>query len=150
MDVTVKFSFLKLFNSIKGIGKPEQPDRCDPEWLRTQANKQTRERFKKFYNWCKKQGIWNPKVQYPVMFGAGDSQYPGMMALEDIGPDESFIKVPSRLIVSTAKAWREPALQHVYYENPEVFGKHINLGEDRLLLAYILYHLTLGEKSEHS
>jgi hypothetical protein len=39
------------------------------------------------------------------MFGAGDSAYPGMMATEDIGPNESIIKVPSKLLISTAKAF---------------------------------------------
>ena len=70
-----------------------------------------------------------------------------MMATEDIGPDEAFIKVPGRLAITTAKAFREPALQHVWYENHDVFGKHVDQGEDKMLLAYILYHLGIGEKS---
>jgi hypothetical protein len=40
-------------------------------------------------------GIWAPKVKYPVLFGQGDNAFPGMMATEDIGPDEKFIKVPA-------------------------------------------------------
>ena len=72
-----------------------------------------------------------------------------MLATEDIGPNEPLVTVPGRLALSTAKAFREPALQHVWYENPDVFGKHVNLGEDKTLLAYILYHLGIEEKSEH-
>lgn len=110
MSMKIEFSFLKLYNSIKGVGKPALPDQSDPNWLTTKANKKQQDRFKKFFAWCKKEGIWSPKVKYPVMFGSGDSQYPGMMATEDIGPNEPFIKVPGRLAISTAKAWREPAL----------------------------------------
>ena len=83
------------------------------------------------------------------MFGAGDSAYPGMMATEDIGPNESIIKVPSKLLISTAKAFQCPELNQVFFDNPEVFGKHVSLGEDNVLDAYILYHLNLGAKSEH-
>jgi hypothetical protein len=110
MNLKVEFSFLKLYNSIKGVCKTVPENQCDPNWLAKKANKKTQERYKNFYAWCKKEGIWNPKVKYPVMFGSGDSQYPGMMATEDIGANEPIIKVPGRLAISTAKAWREPAL----------------------------------------
>ena len=33
MDVKVEFSFLKLYNSLKGVGKPEKEDNYDAEWL---------------------------------------------------------------------------------------------------------------------
>jgi hypothetical protein len=39
------------------------------------------------------------------MFGTGDSKYPGMLALEDIGPNEPIVKVPSRLIINTKVAY---------------------------------------------
>jgi len=83
------------------------------------------------------------------MFGEGDSAYPGMLALEDIGPNEPIVKVPSKLIISTAKAFECPELRSVFYENPDIFGKHVALGEDNVLDAYILYHLNLGAKSQH-
>jgi hypothetical protein len=85
MDVEVKFSFLKFFNYTKNVGRALLPDQYDQNWLRTGADKQTQAKFKQFYDWCNKEGIWHPKVKYPVMFGSGDSKYPGMLALEDIG-----------------------------------------------------------------
>jgi hypothetical protein len=39
------------------------------------------------------------------MFGSGDSKYPGMLALDDIGQNETIVKVPSRLIISTKAAY---------------------------------------------
>ena len=71
------------------------------------------------------------------------------MALEEIGKDEAIIKVPSRLIISTYKAITCEPLKQMFYDHPQVFGKHISLGEDNVLDAYILYQMTLGEESLH-
>lgn len=72
-----------------------------------------------------------------------------MLALEDIGANESIVKVPSRLIISTKVAYECKDIQFIFYENPEVFGKHIAFGDDNVLHAYILYQLNLGPKSKH-
>jgi hypothetical protein len=45
------------------------------------------------------------KVKYPVMFGKGDSSYPGMMAMQDIAPGETIVKIPSSMIISTKVAY---------------------------------------------
>ena len=45
------------------------------------------------------------KVKYPVMFGNGDNAYPGMMAMEDIGPGEIVVRIPSKMIISTKVAY---------------------------------------------
>ena len=37
----------------------------------------------------------------------------------------------------------------MFYEHPNIFGKHISLGEDNVLDAYILYQMKLGEQSIH-
>lgn len=75
------------------------------------------------------------------MFGSGDSKYPGMLALDDIGQNETIVKVPSRLIISTKAAYECQELQKIFYDNPDIFGKHISLGDDNVLDAYILYHI---------
>lgn len=38
------------------------------------------------------------------MFGKGDAAYPGVMALEDIGPEEVFIEIPSHMVINTKVA----------------------------------------------
>ena len=88
-------------------------------------------------------------MRYPVLFGKGDSQYPGMLAVDDIGPNEAVVKVPSKLIINTKVCYFEPALQQVYYENPDIFARHLNDGDDNLFNSYILYHLSIGERSKH-
>ena len=109
----------------------------------------TKEMYDRFFKWCDDNGVWHPKIKYPVLFGSGDNRYPGCMALEDIGKDEAFIKVPSRLIISTQAAMLCEPLQQIYYDHPQTFGKHISLGEDNVLDAYILYQMALGEESIH-
>jgi hypothetical protein len=121
----------------------------DTTWLQKKSTPEYRQRFKAFQDWCKKEGIKHPKVQYPTMFGAGESKYPGMIALEDIAPGEAIVKVPSKLIINTKVAYMCPELQQVWYENPETFGRHTSHGDDNVFNAYILYHLNLGEKSKH-
>jgi hypothetical protein len=39
MDQEVKFSFLKLFNSIKNVSKALPPDHYDQNWLKKGASK---------------------------------------------------------------------------------------------------------------
>ena len=37
----------------------------------------------------------------------------------------------------------------MFYDHPQTFGKHISLGEDNVLDAYILYQMSLGLDSIH-
>lgn len=73
-----------------------------------------------------------------------------MLALEDIGPNEPIVKVPSDLIINTKAAYECPELQHIYYENPELFGRHEHFCDDFVMYAYILYHLSIGDKSKYA
>ena len=79
-------------------------DKCNEHWL-LQADKTTRERFDKFFAFCKKEGIEHPKIKYPVLFGSGDNGYLGAMATEDIGANEVIVKVPSHLVINTKNCY---------------------------------------------
>ena len=149
MDIKTHFSFLKLFNTIKGVCKPAKPGEFDENWLKDPKVKKLKQKYDNFFAWCDANGIEHPKIKYPVMFGSGDNRYPGCMATEDIGPNEIFIKVPSRLVISTQAAFLCEPLQQMFYENPQTFGKHVSLGEDNVLDAYLLYQMKLGPESIH-
>jgi hypothetical protein len=69
-----------------------------------------------------------------------------MLVTEDIGKDEVIIKVPGREVITTKKAFFSD-LAEIWYEHPEVFGKHIHDGEDQMLHAFILHEIQKGEKS---
>ena len=73
MDLKVHFSFLKLFNHLKGVSKPLPLEEVDLDWLKKRADKKTRERYRAFFKWADANGIKSPKVKYPVMFGKGDN-----------------------------------------------------------------------------
>ena len=103
-------------------------------------------KFQRFFQWCDDNGIQHPKVKYPVYFGADGAKYPGMMATEDIGQDDIMIKVPSKCILSTKACFRGD-INEVYYNHPDLFGKHVPDGEDNVLNAFILYELGKGECS---
>jgi hypothetical protein len=81
------------------------------------------------------------------MFGQGKNGYLGVMATEDIGKDEVICKVPSHLVINTKICYQCPELQDVYFNNPHVFGKHVQFGDDNLMAAFILYQISIGEKS---
>ena len=130
---------MKLFNTIKGVSKAVPADAHDTTWLKEKADPATKAKFNLFIKWCEDNGVWHPKVKYPVMFGKGDNQYPGLLALEPIAKNETFIRVPSKLLISTRKAYDCEPLKHIFYENPDVFGKHTSLGEDNVLDAFLLY-----------
>lgn len=68
------------------------------------------------------------------------------MATEDIGRDEIMIKVPAHVIIST-KACFKSEFKKVFFENPQIFGRHVHDAEDNILNAFILYELAKGEKS---
>ena len=81
---TIKFSFLKLFNTIKGTYKPFKADEVDPDWLDKGASAQQRKDWSGYLAHYEKVGVKHPKVKYPVMFGKGDNRYPGLLATEDL------------------------------------------------------------------
>lgn len=80
------------------------------------------------------------------MFGTGDSKYPGMIATEDIGKDEVMIKVPAHMVLSTKVCFKSE-IAFIFYDHPDIFGKHVPDGEDNVLNTYILYELGKGDKS---
>jgi len=82
------------------------------------------------------------------MFGQGDNKYPGMLATEDIKPGEIIIEVPGREIINTKVAFYSE-LNPIFYDHPEVFGKHLSDGEDMMLYAFILLEIQKGTKSRY-
>lgn len=71
-----------------------------------------------------------------------------MLALKDIGNKEILVKVPSKHIINTKKAFYSE-LEEIYYDHPQLFSKSKNDGEDMLIHAYILFEIQKGEKSQY-
>jgi hypothetical protein len=49
-------------------------------------------------------------------------------------------------LVLSVKAAFNSEIKHLYYENPELYAKHLNDGEDNMLCTFIMYELGKGEK----
>ena len=81
------------------------------------------------------------------MFGKGDSAYPGIAATKDIERGEVMVKVPSEYIITPKGAYFSE-INHIFYDNPEVFGKHNADGEDNVINAFLLYEIQKGEASK--
>ena len=47
-SIKVQFSFLKLFNTIKGVTKPVPADGFDDKWIDDKADVATKEKFRVF------------------------------------------------------------------------------------------------------
>jgi hypothetical protein len=70
-----------MMNNVKGINKAAEPNEVDPEWLEKRAPTVSRKKWQEYLSHYDSVGVSHPKVKYPVMFGQGDNQYPGMLAL---------------------------------------------------------------------
>ena len=136
-ETRVNISFLKLNNHVKGINKPFPKSEVHSNWLQKEAKPVEKKNWNEYLKHYEEVGITHPKVKYPVLFGKGNNRYPGMLAVEDIQKDDIICKVPGREIISTRAAFYSD-INHIFYNHPEVFGKHVSDGEDMMLHAFIL------------
>jgi len=81
------------------------------------------DKFTMFNEWCAKEGVIMPKLEYPAYFEGG---LLGMRCKEDIYHREAYIMVPVKMTVSLDKAYSHPVLSKIIDENPECFDKDTN------------------------
>ena len=51
-DTRINFSFLKLMNHVKGIGRAHKPEEVDEYWLEKRANPQQKTEWKNYLKFC--------------------------------------------------------------------------------------------------
>ena len=56
-------------------------------------------KYKRFREWCRDNGIFNPSVEYPVAFGK-HGQLVGMCAARDIPPMTAFAYIPWSMLIT--------------------------------------------------
>jgi hypothetical protein len=144
VDTPINFSFAKFFNQRKGVFKAEKNFELD--YLEKRAPEFQKKNFSRLFKWIKDNGIEFNNVQYPVYFGEGESKYPGIIALEDLKPHTTIVKVPSKCIISSRACYYSD-LKHIFDAHPDVFGYNLTDGEDNIMYSFVLYQLGLGEKS---
>ena len=52
--------------------------------------------------------------------------------------------MPAKLVLTSKIAFYSD-INHIFYDNPEIFGKHLIDGLDNVLNSYILYELSKGD-----
>lgn len=70
-------------------------------------------------------------------------EYPGIVTRDLISKDTVLVKVPEKMILSSMKALKEPALQEIYKD--PFYNEH-DSWEDRVLLTYCLFLVSTEAK----
>jgi hypothetical protein len=102
-------------------------------------------KYIKFNKWLDDNGARRDSIMYPAAFGP-DGGLIGIAAKRDIGIQEAYIYVPSKLVICEEKFRQDPDIGHILEENPEVFVDHY-FGEHLVLIFFMAYEIGKGEKS---
>jgi hypothetical protein len=72
-----------------------------------------------FNEWCLKEGVVMPKLEYPAYFDGG---LLGMKCKEEIQHREAYLYVPLKMVMSLTKAQIHPVLSLIIKENEDCFS----------------------------
>lgn len=97
--------------------------------------------MKAYLDWCKSNGVIMDKVDFPAVF----SGVCGAKANSDIEPNEAFVYVPNKLIVSVEAA-RKSELSDVFRSHDALFVSNIDR-DYFILVVFVLFERTKGDKS---
>lgn len=105
---------------------------------------QKEERFIKFHEWLKANGVHYDSIEYPVAFGK-DGALVGLAAKRDIGAGEAYLFIPNKIIINDEKILKSE-IGFIIKKHKDVFEEHHD-GEYLRQIFFITYELTKGEKS---
>ena len=83
--------------------------------------------------------------RYPVAFGE-DGQLIGVAAAKDVGLNEAFVYVPTRLIINESKFKADPQVGHILEQHSDFFDDRDN-SEHMKVTFYVMHELTKGADS---
>ena len=75
---------------------------------------------KLYLEWCKKNGVYMPKLDYPHTFEDG---LEGVVITKDIEHREAALFIPTKLAISVEKVNKHPVLSKIIQQNQQIFGK---------------------------
>ena len=71
------------------------------DWfLREEGEEDSTDKYEMFNDWCKKEGVIMPKLEYPATFEGG---LIGTRCKEDIQHREAYLFVPYKMLLSVKK-----------------------------------------------
>ena len=97
------------------------------------------DKYELFNEWCKKEGILMPKLQYPAIFEGG---LIGTKVTQEITHREAYLAIPFKMMITITKATDDPVIGPIVKENLDL------LDTDQIVLAlFMLYEVTKGKSS---
>ena len=106
---------------------------------------ETVDKFTMFLDWCNKEGMVMPKLEYPAYFENG---LIGVRCKEDIINREAYLFVPFKMMLSVHKVQNDDVLGPIVLDHPECFDEEKGNDWEQLTLAIgLLYEMTKGKES---
>ena len=107
---------------------------------------QKEEKYMRFNQWCKENGIVSSAVRYPVAFGKQGNLI-GVAARKDIGFNEAFIFVPMKVCICESKIL-QTEVGPIIKRYPKVFSeKGRTNAEHMTIMFFMLHEMSKGDKS---
>ena len=95
-----------------------------------------------FVDWCVKEGVVMPKLEYPAIFENG---LIGIRIKEDIANREAYLYVPYKMSITVSKILENPILRPIIDSNPQCFHEYMEIDWQLFVLTLgIIYEITLG------
>jgi hypothetical protein len=105
---------------------------------------QKEDKYVKFHEWLKENGVKYDSIEYPVAFGKHGSLI-GIAAKRRIGPEEAYIYIPNKLLIHDDKI-KKSEIGFIIEKHSDVFKEHAD-GEYLRLIFFMTYEIGKGEKS---
>ncbi len=98
-----------------------------------------------FNKWCDDNGIRHPSVRYPTAFGK-EGHLIGLSSTRRIGFQESYIYVPSKVIICEDQFRNDPKIGHILDNHPEAFQTRIS-SDHLTVIFFVMTEMIKGEES---
>ncbi len=96
-----------------------------------------KDKYEMFNEWCDKQGVHMPKLQYPAYFEGG---LIGARVTHEIAHREAFLYVPYKVLITLGKAISHPIVGRILAQNPACFEEGKNDDWEQFTLALFLFY----------
>lgn len=130
-----RYSMTKYLRFVKGLKKRDPAAVPLPSKLQSTIE---------FY---KSQGLTINKLVPSRFFLKNGLPYEGFMTSDKLAPHEVLLQIPKHLFLGTHDAYLTPELLKVLQENRKAFWGYDSIDEDLVLITFLLYEHSKGEKS---
>ena len=97
-----------------------KPSSTNIEYFLGEGEVDKEDKYTMFMNWCHKEGMYMPKLEYPAFFEGG---LLGVRCKEDIDHREVYLYVPYKMLMSVKSTQDHAVLQEMLKAHPECFGE---------------------------